>query len=211
MMLDETPMRKGEAMSNDQGNPESTSTVLIPPQDQIIASIAPGPICPYVIGIKREIVVVKLRPVEICPRYRFFCRVFEALEKLQLQADMFSTSPGRITLALEPTALQAIGGSCSVTKDMMSRDLMQKLLPDDYIELFPHMAIISVVGHPSRRLAGHVFANMDAHDIPTVMISHGKLPIFSFLHNNCRSFLVTGMCRCFQARHNLCHCGAVHC
>nr|AEQ61505.1 LolA [Epichloe brachyelytri] len=174
-MLDESPMRKGDAVSNDQGNPESNASIPIHQQNQIITRVSPGPVCPNAIEIKRDIVVVKLRPVESCPRYRFFCRVFEALEKWQLQVDMFSTSPGRITLALGAAALQAICDSYSVRNDMMSRDVvhcMRKMLPDDHIELFPHMAIILVVGHPSRRMAGHIFATMDANDIPTVMISH---------------------------------------
>nr|Q8J2J8.1 RecName: Full=Aspartate kinase-like protein lolA2; AltName: Full=Loline biosynthesis cluster 2 protein A [Epichloe uncinata]ABQ57525.1 LolA [Neotyphodium sp. PauTG-1]AGN92213.1 LolA [Epichloe coenophiala]AAN32828.1 aspartokinase-like protein [Epichloe uncinata]AAV68698.1 LolA-2 [Epichloe uncinata]AGN92227.1 LolA [Epichloe coenophiala] len=176
-MLDESPMRKGNSVSNDQGNPESNASVSIHQQNQIITCASPGPVCPNAIGIKRDIVVVRLRPVKSCPDYRFFRRVFETLEKWQLQVDMFSTSLGRITLALGAAALQAgIGDSCSARNDMMSRDLMhgmQKLLPDDHIlELFPHMAIISVVGHPSRRIAGHIFATMDANDILTVMISH---------------------------------------
>nr|Q7LML9.1 RecName: Full=Aspartate kinase-like protein lolA1; AltName: Full=Loline biosynthesis cluster 1 protein A [Epichloe uncinata]AAN32827.1 aspartokinase-like protein [Epichloe uncinata]AAV68706.1 LolA-1 [Epichloe uncinata] len=175
-MLDESPMRKGDSVSNDQSNPESNASVSIHQQNQIITCVSPGPVCPNAIEIKRDIVIVRLRPVESCPGYRFFRRVFETLEKWQLQVDMFSTSLGRITLALGAAALQAgISDSCSARNDMMSRDLMhgmQKLLPDDHIELFPHMAIISVVGHPSRRMAGHIFATMDANDIPTVMISH---------------------------------------
>nr|AHJ80944.1 LolA [Atkinsonella hypoxylon] len=178
MILDEIPMRKGDTMSYEQGNPESKASISIHQQNQIITCVSPGPVCPNVIGIKREIVVVKLRPVESCPHYRFFSRIFETLEKWQLQVDMCSTSPGRITLALGAAALQAIGNSYSVRNDMTSRDLMhdmQKLLPDDHIELFPHMAILSVVGHPGRRmshLAGHILATMDTNDIPTVMISH---------------------------------------
>nr|AEQ61516.1 LolA [Epichloe gansuensis] len=175
-MLDESPMRKGDAVSNDQGNPESNASISIHQQSQIITRVSPGPVCPNAIGIKREIVVVRLRPVESCPHYRFSCRVFETLEKWQLQVDMFSTSPGRMTLALGAAALQAIRDSCSVRNDVMSRDLMmhgmRKLLPDDHVELFPHMAIVSVVGHPSRRMAGRIFATMDTNDIPTVMISH---------------------------------------
>nr|AET25529.1 LolA [Epichloe glyceriae] len=169
-MLDESPMRKGDAVSSDQGSPESNASIPIHQQNQTMT------VCPSAIGIKRDIVVVRLRPGESCPDYRFFCLVLETLEKWQLRVGMFSTSPGRITLALGAAALRAVlGDPRSVRNDTMSQDLvrgMRKLLPGDHMELFPHMAIVSVVGHPSRRMAGHIFATMDANDIPTVMISH---------------------------------------